>query len=242
MALSDLKWHQLTLPIFSLEENTFENFYSRSNTALLACLRALVLEGKFEKGFPYTYLWGHTGSGCSHLLQACCHLAQACGARAAYISLDQYQKTQDPQSVQALVEMYDLVCLDKLASVARNRVWEEALFYVYNYLLERGVPLIVAGSAVPQQLNLSLPDLVSRLGSGILFQVQSLTDSEKLAALQLRAQLRGFHLSQSVGEFLLSRLSRHPTALFAALDRLDEHMLSHRRKLTIPLVKEALSL
>ena len=90
--------------------------------------------------------------------------------------------------------------------------------------------------------NLSLPDLVSRLSSGVLFQVHELNDAERLIALQQRADLRGLELSAEVGQFLLLRLPRDSQALFSALTQLDKASLRLQRKLTIPLVKTILKL
>jgi len=60
---------------------------------------------------------------------------------------------------------------------------------------------------------------------------------EQLAALQLRAQLRGCELPEETGQFLLRRLPRNMTALCNFLDELDEASLVAQRRLTVPFVK-----
>ena len=59
------------------------------------------------------------------------------------------------------------------------------------------------------QFILSLPDLVSRLSWGMVFQLQPLADEEKLSMLTMRANHRGIHLSEEVGKYILTHCPRH---------------------------------
>lgn len=91
-----------------------------------------------------------------------------------------------------------------------------------------------------QQLPILLPDLLSRLQSGLLYQLVELDDEDKLLALQLRAKKRGLDMPDSVGEFILLRAERNLSTLMQILDELDHRSLQQQRKLTVPLVKETL--
>lgn len=230
---------QLPLPFYQQENNTFENFYPASNPILIKNLKNMITTP--TSSFHSLYMWGHPGVGCSHLLQASYLEAQKKGLKAIYISLDEIKKTYSPDCFQQLAD-YQLVCIDEIGEIARLRQWEEALFHAYNTAMGQQAIFILAAHEVPNQLAFSLPDLTSRLNSGLLFQVHELNDEEKIQALQFRASLHGLVLSEAVGQFLLSRLARNLKALFAILDKLDHSSLSHQRKLTIPFVKEVLSL
>ena len=82
---------------------------------------------------------------------------------------------------------------------------------------QTGTQLIVAGHMAAQQLKIQLPDLQSRLQSGLLFQLSELSDGDKLLALQLRARQRGLDLPDAVGEFILLRADRNLSALMQIL-------------------------
>ena len=140
------------------------------------------------------------------------------------------------------LETVDMVCIDELESLVGDSIWQESLFHFYNRLQEQARYLLIAAKNSPNQLNFSLPDLISRLASGVLFQVRELNDEQRLLALQQRAHLRGLEVSLEVGQFLLLRLPRDSQALFSALVQLDKASLSLKRKLTIPLVKNILKL
>ena len=72
------------------------------------------------------------------------------------------------------------------------------------------------------------------------FQVHTLSDEQKLAALQQRAKARGLQLEEEVGEFLLRHCPRDTRFLFEILEKLDAASLVAQRKLTIPFVRSIL--
>ena len=96
--------------------------------------------------------------------------------------------------------------------------------------------------AAPASLPLKLADLKSRLGAGITFHIQSLSDEEKLMALQLRARFRGMVLPAEVGQYLLRHFPRDMGKLFLLLDELDRASLAAQSRLTIPFVKTVLQM
>jgi len=114
------------------------------------------------------------------------------------------------------------------------------VFHLFNRLRDSGRRLLLAATASPRELGVGLPDLQSRLSLALVFQLQPLSDEDKLRALQLRASRRGLHLTDEVGRFILTRGARSMSALFELLDRLDQASLQAQRKLTIPFLKEVL--
>ena len=73
-------------------------------------------------------------------------------------------------------------------------------------------------------------------------QLKYLNDADKVKALQVRAKLRGLELSLEAGRYMVSRLTRDITSLIDALDQLDKASIALQRKLTIPFIKDTLSL
>ena len=60
--------------------------------------------------------------------------------------------------------------------------------------------------------------------------------------MQQKARLRGMELPDEVARFLLNRQQRDIRELVQILDLLDKASIVHQRKLTIPFVKDMLSL
>ncbi len=218
---------QIPLRVGLRDSATFSNFYPGANASACYALE--------QDGEPFIYLWGELGSGKSHLLQAACHGVTEQGGMAIYLPL--YETGIAPSMLDGLEDM-TLVCLDDMEAVAGDGEWETALFHLYNRLRDSGSRLLAAGNATPAALGLGLPDLVSRLGWGPVFQLQPLSDVDKAEALRQRASNRGMELPAEVAAYLLQRAPRDMHALFALLDRLDESSLAAQRKLTIPFVRQ----
>jgi DnaA-homolog protein len=231
--------YQLPLPFYLQEKFNFENFCPGSNTVVLTCLQRLIKEKSFTHS---VYLWGHRFVGCSHLLKASCEAAKQAGMKALYLSLKEGSRRANSLDLHEIAKRAELVCIDDIDVICGDLEWEKALFFIYNDLAMQGIPVIYAAHQVPHKLSLQLPDLVSRLNSGLLFQVHELNDAEKISALQLRAKLRGLELSEPIARFLLSRLPRSPRVLLDTLNQLDKFALAYQRKLTMPFVKEVLNL
>jgi DnaA family protein len=112
---------QLALGISPPPQPTLENFVPGANAELLARLRELKA-GKFADNV--LYLWGESGSGKSHLLQAC-GVLQACSGTHA---------------------VDDVENLDEAAQIS--------LFNAINEARQSGAVVLAAGNAPPAQLPL----------------------------------------------------------------------------------------
>ena len=101
--------------------------------------------------------------------------------------------------------------------------------------------LLLGANSNPLDLGVNLPDLNSRLQSALIFQLKSLDEREKRQALQLRASKRGMELPDKVADFIYQRCNRSMAGLIDVLQKLDDSSLTHKRKLTIPLVKTTMA-
>lgn len=222
---------QLPLQLSFNPEHSFASYVAGPNAALLAALQDCA-QGRGE---PLIYLWGETGLGKSHLLNACCQAAHAAGQRSAYLPLNELHR-YGPYILDDL-ERLDLLCLDDVQAIAGDGIWETALFYAFNRLRDAGKRLVIAADNAPAQLPIALPDLHSRLAWGLVLRLQPLADEDKLAALTQRARHLGMTLSPAVGQYLLAHCTRDLPALWQLLDELDRATLAAQRKLTIPFLK-----
>ncbi|MBI1424518.1 MAG: DnaA regulatory inactivator Hda [Gammaproteobacteria bacterium] len=220
--------YQIPLQIRLNDAATFDNYFAGANRDIVRILQA--------QSEPYVYLWSASATGKTHLLQACCH-AQPRG-QAIYLPL--LELASHPAEMLDGLEQFSLVCLDDVQAVVGKAEWELGLFNLYNRLREQGGHLWITATVSPEQLSVQLPDLASRLKWGPVFQLQTLTDEDKVKAMQGRARQRGFQLPDDVANYLLNRFSRDMHHLFALLDKLDTASLQAQRRLTIPFVKELL--
>ncbi|MGZ8137244.1 MAG: DnaA regulatory inactivator Hda [Methylococcaceae bacterium] len=225
---------QLPLTFEFTANQTFNDFFPGSNQEIVNHLQNCVA----GLGEQQIFLWGKSGLGKSHLLQACCQQAHIYGLSAFYFALSATQ-LPDPALLAGL-DKFDLVCFDNIDHIAGDPVWELAFFNFFNQHRGSGHRLIMSASCAPDQLVIQLPDLKTRLNWGLTLKIKPLADDESIAALSFKADQMGFEISQQAGRFLLTHFDRDLSSLWALLERLDKASLAAQRKLTIPFLKKIL--
>ncbi len=227
---------QLPLGVRLRDTSVFASYFPGRNSSVVDALQALTARRAGPSDGP-TCVWVHgpLSVGKTHLLQAMCARANGDAQSAAYLPLAEV--AQLGGEILSGYGQFSLVCLDDAETVASSADWERALFRLHRELDEQGARLVLAATAPPAALPFRLADLASRLNGGVVLTLQPLDESEQLAALQLRAQLRGCELPEETAQFLLRRLPRNMAALCAFLDELDEASLIAQRRLTVPFVK-----
>jgi DnaA family protein len=230
---------QLTLDIRLKEQLSFANYVSSGNREPFAQLSrvARVLADERAPRERLLYLWGEPGCGKTHLLQALCRLAQEENAvRCAYVPL-----AFAGEFAPGLLEGFDelaLVCVDDVHCIRGQAVWESALFRLCERLRGGAGVLIVSARMNPANLGLTMADLATRLGWGLVYQIRALSDEEKIVAMRLRAHNRGLQMPEQVARYLLRRYPRDTHSLFELLERIDKASLASQRRITIPFVRD----
>lgn len=227
---------QLPLNIALPPENNFANFFvaERNQEAVAALQRLAQCEVA-----GVAWLYGDSGSGCSHLLEAACLQARQKQRSIAYLPLRDLSGS-DPDAVLDDLEQVDLLCLDDVHCLQGRETWQQALFHLHNRLQQSGAVLLLSADRAPLRCHFELRDLASRLNSALVYRVHALDDADKTACLKLRAQNAGLQVSTEVCEFILRRGERSVQALCQVVTRLDHASLAAKRKLTVPFVKQVM--
>ncbi len=229
-------YQQVSLDIGLRDNKTFENYYLVGNEQVSADIEGFIQDQQVK----ILYLWGASGCGKSHLLQATQNQEIEKARSAYYLPFSNVKNY--PVSVLEGLESADLVCLDEIDEIVGNKEWEEAVFHLLNRIWELGNQVLIAANKNVHQLGVQLPDLESRLSWGLNSRILPLDDSGKLECIQFRSKLRGFEIPEAVGLYLIKRLPRDMGQLFNFLDLIDKESLVAKRKITIPFVKSLLDL
>jgi len=225
---------QIALPLSLDRQYSFENFISDRADLIVASLKALIQgDGEAQIG-----LWGTTASGKTHLLNA-----SADYARQKSVVLQIYDAKQLLQCDANEFEGFshcDVLAIDNLDAIAGNAEWEACFYQVINRCRDGDYRFVFAMTHRPEDLETTLDDFRSRLQWGLMLQLPSSDDIEIRQILRKRAQLIGIELAEDVISYLMTHHARNLATQMAILRRLDGASLSQQRKVTIPLIKQAL--
>ncbi len=211
---------------------TFDDYFAGTNQLIIEDLKRCIL----GNGEQQIFMWGKSGQGKSHLLQACCHYAQQHERQSFYFDLALYRYYK-PAILMGLDD-YDLVCVDNMDWIVGRKKWERALCDFMQRHVDRGHRLIISATCLPNYMTIKTLDLKTRLGWGQTFQLKTLVKKHNVDALIFKADAMGFEISPQVGRFLMIQHKTELDEMWYLLQKLDRASLIAKRKLTVPFLKE----
>jgi hypothetical protein len=117
---------------------------------------------------------------------------------------------------------------------------EEALFHAWNDAQATRRPLLIVADAPPPRWEVKLPDLRSRLAATPQIAIAP-PDDLLLGALVMKLLGdRGVAAPPELADFLVPRIERSYVGVLKVVDALDRAVLSHHKRLTVPVAKRAL--
>jgi chromosomal replication initiation ATPase DnaA len=177
---------------------------------------------------PAALVVGPRGSGKTHLAHVWRQRAAAALTTAAALTDDRLETLAGGPAL--VVEDLD-----------RGIAEERTLFHLLNIARERRLSVLLTSAAPPGELDVSLPDLRSRLRALPLAAIEAPDDALLGAVLVKLFADRQIAVEPPVVEYLLARMERSMAAagrIVAAADRLA---LAMQRKVTRALVAEVLA-
>ncbi|TCW32300.1 DnaA regulatory inactivator Hda [Gulbenkiania mobilis] len=215
---------QLVLDLSPTPLPAFDNFVAERNREIIA---ALTHPGDER----FVYLWGPPGSGKTHLLQAWIAHAETLGRASIYLDAR-------VEPLPDFAREASFIAVDHVDELPPDD--QITLFSIYNSLKEGGEGrLLMAGRRPPAALEVR-DDLRTRIGWGLVFAVNPLSDDDKLAALRAHAADRQLSIPDDVFRYLLTHWRRDLASLTGMIDMLDRYSLALRRPITVPLVRNIL--
>lgn len=220
---------QLPLPLNKKGSSLFDDFIS--NAEVVDALR------RFEQLPQFTFIWGLEFSGKSHLMSALDHSLEAAGT--VYLVLDT-SMISDVNLVNNLPNKIDFLLINDVDLIAGNPDGELALFNLYNFCLSHHCKLVVTSNIPPRSEGWQLPDLKSRLNSGLVLALEVLKGDLALQCIEQQFELNGIPLEPAVIRYLKTTQNTSYAYLYQLFMRLFAETLKLKKKLTVPLIKKAL--
>jgi len=221
--------NQLGLPISLNVQMSLENFVA--NEQIQSLIGRLFTADEAAE----IYVYGTTGCGKTHLLQAVVFSAIEQSKKAVFIDCED----EIPDYMVEIVADLDWLSIDNIDFIGEAQ--QHLLFDLYNRARQSNVNIVVSGSSVPGELNM-MKDVKTRLNLAAVFQLEALNDGQTKEALYNQMSERNMSIDEKVYSYLFKHYSRDINMLLGAIDRLDEASMQAKQGISIPLAKKILDI
>ncbi len=207
---------------------TFENFVvGAGNELAYAACQAIAA----KPGTKYNplFIYGGVGIGKTHLIQAVGNavLAEKTTATIVYASTEQFvQEFVDAlrfkKNTTDFADFYrsaDVLIVDDVQFLAGKERVQEEFFHTFNALYQANKQIIMSSDKPPKDIPTLEERLRSRFAWGMTIDMQTPDFETRCAILQSKAEGQGVSLSQSVTEFLASRVQSNIRELEGSLNQ-----------------------
>jgi chromosomal replication initiator protein len=212
-------------------KNTFENFVvgSGSQMAHAACVAVASTPGR---AYNPLFLYGDTGLGKTHLMQAVAHqiLKQAPRTHVVYTSTEKFTNefisALQQNSLPRFRQKYrgiDVLLIDDIHFLSGKERIQEEFFHTFNELFEAQRQILLCSDRPASEISKLESRLVSRFQCGLVTDIQAPDFETRMAILAKKATAINLRLPQDVIECLANRVSSNVRKLEGALTRLASY-------------------
>jgi chromosomal replication initiator protein len=202
-----------------------------------------------SKKFNPLFIYGGTGLGKTHLLQAIGRQLSAtyAGLRIVYISSERFMnfmvhsmKADRMQSFQRYFRTADVLLVDDIHNLAGKERTQEEFFYTFNELHERNKQIVMTSDSPPKTITGLVERLRSRFEWGLMVDLQSPDLETRMAILDKKAEMDGLDLPENVRVFIAARSKTNVRELEASLVKLGAYSSMTGEPISLPMAEQVL--
>lgn len=229
---------------------TFQNFViGKSNE--LAAAAAQAASASPGKVYNPLFLYGQTGLGKTHLMQAIAHeiLSRAPNVRLCFVATEQFTnelvnaiQTRTTAAFRRRYREVDLLLVDDVHFLKRTEATQEEFFHTFNALYEAGRQIVLTSDRPPSEIPGLEARLVSRFQWGMVADIEPPDLEHRIAILQNKARLD--HLELTIPDDVIQFIAHHVWSSVRELEgsiiRLLAYASLKHQPITIELARQAL--
>jgi chromosomal replication initiator protein len=230
---------------------TFDLFVIGSSNRFAHAAALAVAEAPAQAYNPL-FIYGGTGLGKTHLLQAICHYVRQHSRRLTtrYVTSETFMNefidaVRDRgariEGFKRRYRNYDVLLVDDIQFIEGKERIQEEFFHTFNSLYEGGAQIIISSDRPPREIATLEERLRSRFEWGLLTDIQAPDLETRIAILRKRVETEGIAIDDpEVLTFIASRVSANIRELEGALTRVVAFSSLTDRPLTVELAEDVL--
>lgn len=232
------------------ERYTFEHFVVGKSNELAAAAAHAVAEAPGKVYNPF-FIYGRTGLGKTHLMQAIGHevLARQPNIRVTYLSSEQFtnemvasiQNRKNAEFRRRFRET-DLLLIDDIHFLKGKEGTQDEFFHTFNALYEAGRQIVLTSDRPPAEIGGLEARLVSRFQWGMVADIELPDIEHRIAILQHKAELDHLQLTfpHDVIEYVAEMVNSSVRELEGSIIKILAYASLKHRQIDLALAQEAL--
>ena len=227
---------------------SFTTFVEGKSNQLAKAAAAQVAENP-GRAYNPLFLYGGTGMGKTHLMQAIGHEIKRRTPQSAicYVSSEKFTNEMINSlrydkmiSFRDKFRTVDVLLVDDIQFLAQKERTQEEFFHTFNALHELMKQIVIASDRPPKELAEFEDRLRSRFEWGLIADIQPPDLETKVAILQKKAEQERVTLPTDVALFIATNIRSNVRELEGALIRLVAHSSLIGAEITLPYTQQVL--
>ena len=229
---------------------TFENFVKGPSNSFAYAEAVAVAKAPGRTAYNPLFLWGQTGLGKTHIMQAIGHrvLKNLPGASVCYITsenfLNEYVTALQNENLVSFRQCYrkvDLLLMDDVQFIAGKTQMQEEFFNTFTTLMTAHKQIVMTCDVCPRDLKNFEERLISRFEGGMVTEIEAPSVETRLAILKFKASGYQRIIPPEILNFIADNIRSHVRALEGALKRVIAFMdINPDMPMTVDVVKKLL--
>ncbi|WP_373742155.1 chromosomal replication initiator protein DnaA [Neisseria sp.] len=228
---------------------TFETLVEGKGNRIAAAAAQSIAEKPGQQTVNPFFLYGSTGLGKTHLVQAIGNelLKNNPDAKVRYMHADDYirsfmgaVRTGNYDVFKQQYKQYDLLIIDDIQFIkGKDRTMEE-FFYLYNHFHNEKKQLILTCDVLPAKIEDMDDRLKSRFSWGLTLELEPPELEMRVAILQKKAESVGMDLSDEAAFFIANLIRSNVRELEGAFNRVSASSRFMKKPIDVDLARDAL--
>ena len=228
---------------------TFENYCSSMSNKLAVSIGQAIADNPEVKTYNPLFVFGTTGVGKTHLLQAIgVKLKEKYPRmRVLYVSSrvfeSQYTEAMLHKKINDFINFYlsiDVLLVDDIQFFAGKPSTQNTFFHIFNHLHQHQRQLVMSCDCRPSDLDGMEPRLISRFKWGMTVALEKPDYELRRKFLDMKAAQDGLNINSEVLDFIATNVTENVRELEGVMVSLLAHSTMLNQEITIDLVRNVI--